>query len=122
VLWQINTDAQRYTEVRDSWLPTLPADPAVAAARWYVMWNLACERHATRRWRVEDVDAELVAKLAAELDLDMRAPHIVAERIAEIPTDTNRHTKPEASWTLDDLAKGADRDAVLWMGERYGYW
>lgn len=120
------TNASRYLNVRDAWLPDLPRDRAVAAARWYVMWNLACERHAARRWRVEDVDAELVAKLGSELGLTMHetdAPlHLDPTRAVEVRTNVNRHTDPAREWSLDDLPKGADRDAVLWMGERYGYW
>jgi len=106
----------RLARLRGEWFPPHP-DPVIHAMRRYVVWNLACERWASRRWRVEDVDGGLVAELAAEIGVACDPA-----RVAEVPTDVNKHTRDEVVWTLDDLPAGADRDAVMAMGERYGYW
>lgn len=97
-------------------MPELPQDPVLRAMRRYVVWNLACEQHAEFRWRVEDVDETLISDLAARLDVPCDT-----SALTDVPTDTNRHTSHDAAWTLDDMPRGVDRDAVLRMGERYGY-
>lgn len=92
-------------------------DPVTSAVRYWTEWNVRCGQHATRRWRVEDVDADLLLDVGAWLGVAVNAPQ---DALDAVPTNTNRKGTPvKIGW--DDLPDNADTQAAYKLAERYGY-
>ena len=85
--------------------------------RFYVDWNLRCETgNSYRRWRLEDVDENLLLSLGAEVGLDL-SKTLVREALEEIETNVNtmgEHRRPK-------LPDHPASEALRKMAKRYGY-
>lgn len=119
----------KWFKVREKFLP-MTGDDVTDAMRIYVTWNLACERWATPlterpptlRFRIEDqVNHWTVGRMAVLAGLASGTDvGIIDEAFVSTSRTVNHHAR-HPSFTLDDLPKTADRDALMFMGERYGY-
>ncbi len=90
-----------YIPVRERLLGPLPEDPLRAATLTWLQWTLIGEGVASDSWRVEDVDAELVGRLAwlAGRTVTREAAELA---VASTSTKTNDHaTILQLTW--DDL-------------------
>lgn len=99
-------------------LPGLRGDDVQDAMLWYVEWNARCERHADLRYRVEDVDADLLVDIArvAGHPID----HATAvEALRQVPPRFNGRPRADLGW--DDLPSGMLRDRLVAAATRYGY-
>ncbi len=56
-------------------VPGLTGDDVQDAMRWYVEWNRRCEAHADWRYRVEDVDADLLVRITEHVGHPMSYEH-----------------------------------------------
>jgi hypothetical protein len=95
-------------------------DPLDNALRYYVAWNSLCERHnGYLRYRVEDLDAGLLARIAELVGRPVAAD--AASRVLEaVPTDARTfYNARRLDWA--DLPAGPSADALLRMAARYGY-
>lgn len=94
-------------------------EPYEAETALWVALNEACEGHATRRWQVEEVDAELICELAARLGIPVD-PLAAKTAVADTPPDTNAHNGGlEVRWSdLPDIPASA---RLVHLAVRYGY-
>jgi hypothetical protein len=108
-----------YWRIRKRGLTEFTDNPILNAVISYVDMNLKAEQHATKRWRVEDVDAELVKELMRELGYQPDTER-VEQALKETSTRTNSHW---TSLTLDwsDLPRHPVVGELRDMTERYGY-
>lgn len=94
-------------------------DPLADVVRYVADWLERCDAAASLRWRVEDVDADLLVRLGAELGVRVDAGE-ARDAVASVPTDLNTHGTP---WHVDAgmLPDTADTVRLLAAGRRYGY-
>ncbi len=93
-------------------------DPLLNAVRFYVHWNRLCEARADYRYRLEDIDTEIVNVCA------FVAPDRVDAAVS-VATSLNKriNTRPSAHELsgYDDLPEGRDTEELRLQSERYGY-
>ena len=99
-------------------------DPQLRNLRYWERWNRLVEESAGslayRRYRVEDVDAALVAEL---LDLvgAGRSDDAVQEALAAVPRDTNTWGETGQALAWADLPPGDDLSRARALAVGYGY-
>lgn len=98
--------------------PGLTGDDVHDAMLWWTEWNRRCERHAVLRYRVEDVDADLLAHIAAVAGHPIGVGD-AAVALEQVPNNVN--SRPRAQLTFDDLPAGPLRDQVAEQADEYGY-
>lgn len=92
--------------------------PLHDAVRYIVEWNRRIEQHATMRWKVEDVDADLICRLGDTLGLRL-ARQRIDEALAEVPRNTNGSSPNR--FAPQNLPPIPASDDLLAMADRYGY-
>lgn len=97
-----------------------PAGALEAATALWVATNEACERHATRRWQVEEVDDDLILELAARLGV-LVDPVAAKAAVNDTPLDVNAHNDAgvEVGWA--DLPDTPVAARAVQLAVRYGY-
>lgn len=95
-------------------------EPLCDAMRYYVEWNRMCEREERYlRWRVEDVDADLIVRLGERIGHPVKRDRAEVA-IASVPRDCNtRNNRAQLAWA--DLPAGAQKEALKAAAVRYGY-
>lgn len=96
----------------------LTGDDVLDSMRWYVDWNRRCEQHAAWRYRVEDVDTDLVVRITEAVGFPI-THEVAAAALDEVPTTFNHRRRAELSW--DDLPAGELRDQLAEIADAYGY-
>lgn len=96
----------------------MPTGPLAYATAFWVDYNRKIEKYAERRWRVEDVDADLVAALALRMGTDATVAAAQAA-LDQIEVGLNKHKVDYATW--DDIPDGPDKREAIEMAGRYGY-
>lgn len=102
--------------------------PFERCVKYWLHWNRLCQTASTsshvayRRRRLEDVDAELLMELAAELGLP-RTRAAVDAALARVPRDTNtsgaKHQDGSVRWS--NLPRGDWSAELEDLAGRYGY-
>ncbi len=93
-------------------------DPLLDAVRFYVHWNQLCEARADYRYRLEDIDTEIVNVCA------FVAPDRVDAAVSVASSLSRRVNARPLSYEVsgfDDLPEGRDTEALCVQAERYGY-
>lgn len=100
-------------------------DECARCVLYWVNWNRLAER-AERipgldyvRYRLEDLDAELLERLVTRIGVKVPRDRIEAA-LATVPRDANHRLRDE-SITLSRIAAGPVRDALRQLARRYGY-
>lgn len=94
-------------------------DAVLNAMITYVDFNLEAEKHASRRWRVEDVNVKLIIELRRELGLKSDRPKI-RKALEKTSKTANAHWRSTPlSW--EKLPNHPVKDELIEMTERYGY-
>lgn len=89
------------------------------AVRFVVDWNRRCEQQAEQTWRVEHVDMEVVATVAAAVGVKVSVGRAKVA-LRKTPTTTNKHPDgPRLDWADLDGIDGADD--LRAQARRYGY-
>lgn len=87
--------------------------------RFISVWAEMADSRASFRYRVEDLDAdllvELVTMIGGNISLD-----VARAALDQVPTSFNRHA-PGPDLDIADLPTGEIRDAFLELRRRYGY-
>lgn len=94
------------------------SDPLGSAVRYWVDWNRRCESRATLRWRVEDVDADLLVALGRRVGLTVD-PARAADAVGRSQTTNRKDTPQTVAWA--DLPDNEHTTALAAMSARYGY-
>jgi hypothetical protein len=92
------------------------------AMRYYVEWNARCERVPSDRYlryRLEDIDASLLRRIANFLDRPISDEAIQAALEAVARDFNTRYSQKPLSWS--DLPAGPAREALEAAALRYGY-
>jgi hypothetical protein len=111
-------DHGHYIGCRERLMGPLPEDPLRAATLTWLQWTIIGEGVATDSWRVEDVDADLVARLA-RLAGHPVTDAAAAAAVAFTSTKTNDHaTILRLTW--DDLPADLVGD-VRGLAAGWGY-
>jgi hypothetical protein len=94
--------------------------PLADAMRYYVEWNLLCERvGGYQRYRLEDMDSRLLCQLGEWIGVPLGKER-AEEALARVPSNCNtRGEAPSLSW--GDLPAGSSKDRLIEMADRYGY-
>jgi hypothetical protein len=95
-------------------------EPLPDAMRYYVEWNLLCERaHEYRRYRVEDMNSRLLCQIGEWIGVPV-VEESADQALARVPSNCNtRGDAPSLSWR--DLPAGTTKDRLREMALRYGY-
>jgi hypothetical protein len=95
-------------------------EAVVDAMRYYVEWNLLCERaHDYQRYRVEDMNSRLLCQLGESIGVPV-SQESADRALAKVPNNANtRGDVAILSW--GDLPAGIPRDRLKEMAIRYGY-
>jgi len=118
-----------YLRFAEACVPDLASgDRVEKCMKYWLHWNRLAERAAELeglrylRFRLEDVDAPLVARMLELIGYPCD-PERVARAVAQRPRDYNtRGDKgPDADLTWDTLPHGDLRDALAALAARYGY-
>ena len=102
-----------------NWIKEKKRDPVGSAMRLWSLWNSLIEPYAIRRYRVEDVDCELVSWILKAADKKPNAARIegVLRRVSK---KTNARPKTSVfDWKSLPDVRG--RDAFVARAIRYGY-
>ncbi len=97
--------------------------PAERALRLWVAWNRAASANAHgldgyRRYRVEDLDGELVQAVLGDIGLPVTVEQ-AALALQTASRDTNSRRRVDVTW--DELPRGAARDAAEELAAEYAY-
>jgi hypothetical protein len=74
-----------------------PSHEAERAALLWRIWNTRAESHAAITYRLEDLDVELVLRLARLIELDVSEDQ-VAHALDSIPRDVNARARSPVPW------------------------
>jgi hypothetical protein len=96
--------------------------------RYWLEWNRMAERAHDLpdleyfRYRLEDIDAELVAGICARIGL-AATPARIAEVLAQLPRDYNTRgaKQHDEDWRWSELPPGETKRAVARLAASYGY-
>ncbi len=98
-------------------------DDVLDAMRWWTQWNTRGAVNADRVYRLEDLDADLLASLLTvigEPDAEQRA----IDAVDRVPRDVNSGARRgDQARRLDwaDLPTGPDLDALRRTADQFGY-
>lgn len=109
-----------YTRLRHQIIGGSSDDPLTDAMRCWVVMNGRAEKFSILRWRVEDIDDDVVFEVAETIGWRLD-PEQVAAAVAATSKTTNKHhiPKPDLGW--DDLPRGPWLTRLLEQAARYGY-
>jgi hypothetical protein len=95
-------------------------EPLADAMRYYVEWNLLCERADDyRRYRVEEIDSKLLRQIGDWIGIPVTEER-ADQALARIPNNANtRGDVVPLSWS--DLPTGTIKERLSEMAVRYGY-
>lgn len=96
----------------------ISGDNLVDAMRCYLTFNEIAEKHASRRWKVEDVDVDLICWIGEQAGVDVSREQAAAA-LAAVPSNFNAHGGAGLSW--DDLPDVPEKQQIADMARRYGY-
>jgi hypothetical protein len=125
--FELDTPYRRFAE---ELCPRMVAgDPLERSARYWLLWNRMVEHGARaaglayRRYRVEDLDAQLLGELLELLGVSALAPELLEQACARCPRDYNTRgdRSQDGALGLGDLPPGEVRDGVAALAARYGY-
>jgi len=96
--------------------------------RYWLEWNRMAERARTMpeleysRYRLEDIDRDVVAEICLRLGLEATLPRI-DEVLAQMPRDYNTRgdKSKDAEWRWSDLPPGETKRAAEKLAASYGY-
>jgi hypothetical protein len=96
--------------------------------RYWLEWNRMAERARELpnleyfRYRLEDIDGEIVAAICARIGLEA-TPARIAEVLAQLPRDYNTRgdKKQDEDWRWSELPPGETKRAVERLAASYGY-
>lgn len=96
--------------------------------RYWLEWNRMAEsargkpQLAYFRYRLEDIDAAIVAEICARIGLET-TPARIAEVLAQMPRDYNTRgdKKNDGDWRWSELPPGETKRAVEALAASYGY-
>ena len=90
------------------------------AMRFYLNWNARCERHDRYlRYRVEDIDLNLLRRLAEVIGVDV-PDATIRKALSRVPRDFNRCPTPRSiSWA--DMPACWAKTELMGMAARFGY-
>lgn len=94
----------------------LTGDPTTDAVRFWVDWNRRIEPHATRRWRVEDVDADLIVEAGTDAGVQ-----VDRDKAVQALQDTPRQLNTAGPTLHPVLPDHPATEALFDMACRYGY-
>jgi hypothetical protein len=97
---------------------TFSGDPLVDAMQFVNVYLTEAERVAERTWRVEDVDAEIIIQIAA--DIGRRLTREAAQAaLRSVPPTTHGREHGLLGW--DGLPDGPLKERLILQAEGYGY-
>ncbi|GAA3180946.1 hypothetical protein GCM10010531_38900 [Blastococcus jejuensis] len=91
------------------------------AMRWWVFWNNMGAQHATKTFRLEDLNPELFANLLEMIGAD---PDTAGAAFASVDRDVNSSTRRGTKLTgieWSDLPAGREKDDLERAAARFGY-
>jgi len=118
-----------YRSFAEQHAPTLLLGSEVERClRYWLEWNRMAERAKTKpeldyfRYRLEDIDREIVAEICLRIGLDVTLPRI-DEVLAQMPRDYNTRgdKTQDAEWRWSDLPPGETKRAAEKLAASYGY-
>lgn len=115
-----NVRGRQIERYRSQWVD-LTGDHPSNVLRIYVAWIHEAERRASRFWRLEDLDAELLASICQDIGHPVSIEQAEGA-IESVSVATNRHTDPTnqpIDW--DDLPEGSLKEQAMSIARRYGY-
>jgi hypothetical protein len=113
----------QYRSVKKRWAREIwdEASEIERAAAWWVVWNeMGLAANPDAWWRVEAVDADILAMLirAAGREPD---PARIASALEQVPTNWNTHGPPLATPVTWDSFSPEMAERVRGLAERFGY-
>lgn len=97
---------------------TFGGDPLVDAMQFVDVYLTEAERVAERTWRVEDVDADIIIQIAADIGRRLTRQAVEAACRYVQPTTHSREHEP-LGW--DELPEGPLKERLILHAEGYGY-
>ncbi len=106
----------------------LVGSEAERCMRYWLEWNRMAERAREKpqleyfRYRLEDIDGEVVAQICRCIELDVTAGRI-AEVLAQLPRDYNTrgNKQHDGDWRWSELPPGETKRSVEKLAGSYGY-
>jgi hypothetical protein len=110
-------DINRFTDFsRRYFTPT--GDELVDCMNWYTEWNSRCEKYATIRYKIEDIQNELPKIFLA---LGKPVPDAFIEAVNKLPTNINSLEARPKTMKWESLPDGKSKQKLSDMAIRYGY-
>lgn len=94
-----------------------PSGGIRTAMQIYIQWNLMIEKHAVLRWRLEDLNGEVLSQ-ACHLAGGQQTPDECQQTIARTPPS---NSKKKHTYTASDLPDCPELVELQDMAKRYGY-
>lgn len=95
-------------------------DPRIRFMRYYLTWNRAVEKHAGFRYRVEDLDHQLIEHILGELGLE-RSHEEIANALSQTSKKLNSGPKGGPSFGWNQLPVVRESHDFLRLAQKYGY-